>query len=203
MFDARRIRGFMENTFPDAPASAVGGPLPAGSRYVAAHASGRVQRGAGVRGSVAVLFALAAMSVGVAASRLLLPARAPSRPAAATPAPAPVAPPVAPMVAPPPRISLSRPPSLPALPTPTPLPVRPAERVATVAPVARVATIAPPARVAAVAPPVGDGRGPTPHLTGVALQRALAQDVIDTRLLNEAALRGQAAAAGRTASRRD
>jgi hypothetical protein len=194
MFDARRIRGFMENTFPDAPASAVGGPLPAGSRYVAAHASGRVQRGAGVRGSVAVLFALAAMSVGVAASRLLLPARAPSRPAAATPAPAPVAPPVAPMVAPPPRISLSRPPSLPALPTPTPLPVRPAERVA---------AVAPPARIAAVAPPVGDGRGPTPHLTGVALQRALAQDVIDTRLLNEAALRGQAAAAGRTASRRD
>ena len=194
MFDARRIRGFMENTFPDVPASAVGGPLPAGSRYVAAHASGRVQRGAGVRGSVAVLFALAAMGVGVAASRLLLAARAPSRPAAAAPAPAPVAPPVAPMVAPPPRISLSRPPSLPSLPAPTPLPVRPAERVA---------AVAPPARIAAVAPPVGDGRGPTPHLTGVALQRALAQDVIDTRLLNEAALRGQAAAAGRTASRRD
>jgi hypothetical protein len=194
MFDARRVRGIMENTFPAAPVSAVGNPLPAGSRYVEAHASGRVQRGAGVRGSVAVLFALAAMGVGVAASRLLLPARAPSRPAAAAPAPAPVAPPVAPMVAPPPRISLSRPPSLPSLPAPTPLPVRPAEQVA---------AVASPARVAAVAPPVGDGRGPTPHLTGVALQRALAQDVIDTRLLNEAALRGQAAAAGRTASRRD
>jgi hypothetical protein len=45
----------------------------------------------------------------------------------------------------------------------------------------------------AVEKPAGAGSVRTPHLTGEALVRALAQDVIDTRVLNEAILRDQAA----------
>ena len=134
------------------------------------------------RGAVFIVFALVAMLAGLAglaASRHLatplatpmrmptpIPLPAPSRTpllaAVPKPAPAPAiepAPPFAPV-----QLALSRPPSLPPIAARKPL---------AAAPEPAPQPYATPSRWQK-----------TPHLTGAALQRALAQDVIDTRKLN-------------------
>lgn len=138
----------------------------------------------GSRGAVVSIFALVAMLAGfagLAASRYVvtpIPAIQPTpAPIAAKPQPAP-APKPTPVVRPPApapiELALSRPPSLP------PIASRPVPRKLTPPP---PALVEPPASVE----PTTSQR--TPHLTGLALQRALAQDVIDTRKLNMGVIR--------------
>jgi hypothetical protein len=129
------------------------------------------------RGAVVSIFALVAMLAGLAgmaASRYVVtPVPAPpiATPIAAKPqaAPAPKPTPAAQSTSPAPiKLALSRPPSLPPI-APRPMPRK----------------LAPPP-LAFVEPMRSQ---PTPHLTGRALKRALAQDVIDTRKLNMGVIR--------------
>ena len=131
------------------------------------------------RGSVAILFALLAMLaglIGVATSRHLVGAARPAVQRAvptepSLPAPVATTPRMAVVPAPAPiRVVLSQPPRL--------------------APIIRKApaVTSPVPPKPALATAVASQR--TPHLTGAALIRALAQDVIDTRRLNEGVLDG-------------
>jgi hypothetical protein len=138
-------------------------------------------KGRTTRGAVVSAFALVAMLAGLAglaASRYAVtpvPRPTPASPIAtpilakpqATTAPQPT--PAAQSASPAPiKLALSRPPSLPPV-TPRPVP----------------RTLSPPP-LALVEPSRSQ---PTPHLTGLALKRALAQDVIDTRKLNMGVIR--------------
>ncbi|WP_375421432.1 hypothetical protein [uncultured Sphingomonas sp.] len=146
-------------------------------------------KGRTTRGAVVSAFALVAMLAGLAglaASHYAVTSVPVPRPAPASPIATPIA--AKPQATPAPRptpavqaalpalikLALSRPPSLP------PVGPRPGPR-----------TLSPPP-LAFVEPPalVEPSRSqPTPHLTGLALKRALAQDVIDTRKLNMGVIR--------------
>lgn len=148
------------------------------------------------RGAVASIFALVAMLaglVGLVASRYVMtpqlattPATTPRpvplpvplpvpMPVRAEPQPAPPTPSRRTTASPPIRLALSHPPVLP------PITPRKTPRVMTPTPAASALAAAPRSQR-------------TPHLTGAALARALAQDVIDTRKLNDGILRNGAAA---------
>lgn len=146
------------------------------------------------RGAVASIFALVAMLAGLGglvASRYVMTPQLATTPAA-TPKPVSLPLPVSMPVraepqpvpptlsnrttaSPPIRLALSHPPVLP------PITPRKTPRVVTPTPAAPALATAPRSQR-------------TPHLTGAALARALAQDVIDTRKLNDGILRNGAAA---------
>ena len=194
LFDGDRIYHDMAGLFATAPTSS---PASVSHVRLLTPAAPRDRR---QRGSAAILFALLAMLAGLiggATSRHFVKAAPPAtaRPVPAEPVRLPpvvvAAPHIAAMPAPAPtRLALSQPPGLPPI-------IPPAIRTAPV--------VTPPVAPKPASAASADSQR-TPHLTRAALVRALAQDVIDTRRLNEGLLdeidRGRAGQPTRSARAR-